>query len=693
MKDLTSALMIILLLFLFNGCHLDELDKDKISKASFLKPSLVAPLAKGTVTVWDLVNAANSDNNSLISKDPDGLIKIIYRKDKIYSYNVHDFIDFPDSKDFSSSDQMLGDIFPQDVHISRAIDLTELSGKTNGQMDGVAALNGQNTFFPAVSSTNMSSPYTLDEITDFKSVTISSGNLKIELENKLKVPVTIKGDLYDITNNKVVHEFTFTNVAPGTTAVVNKDLAGTNLSNMVEFRMISFQTPGSTNSVLINMNDYFKINFLFTSLSVSKGLIRLLDSQKLAGSSDKLQFDFPEENVKVIGAILKKGTLTIRTINNLPFTGMINITINEIKNMVTNDPVTATVPMDGTPRTITLDNSIINLSADPEYPYNTLPYSYTVTLNKSNGMVNYSSSDAIQLELSLDNMSFQGAAGDFGKRTIDVEPGKFNLGIDLMDKITGEFRLVDPKMTLTVRNSMGVPANLDLNLISQNVQGQSASLHSNDFAVPVPATIYDAAATKQMIFNKDNSSIVDFIALPPTGDINYDGLVTFNPSGVVDMQNPNFLNIDAIFNIDLSVELPMQLKVNQLGFKDTASISGGDLEKVETAELVLIAKNGIPLDIDVQLLYVDTLTHRQFGASAVTRILSAAKVGTNGTITSVESSHSIALTSTDMEKLRKANAIIFSGYISSPDGGNSVASLFADSEIELKVVIKAKVNL
>ena len=31
--------------------------------------------------------------------------------------------------------------------------------------------------------------------------------------------------------------------------------------------------------------------------------------------------------------------------------------------------------------------------------------------------------------------------------------------------------------------------------------------------------------------NKDNSNIVDFLSLPPTGDISYQGTVTVNPQG------------------------------------------------------------------------------------------------------------------------------------------------------------------
>jgi hypothetical protein len=99
------------------------------------------------------------------------------------------------------------------------------------------------------------------------------------------------------------------------------------------------------------------------------------------------------------------------------------------------------------------------------------------------------------------------------------------------------------------------------------------------------------------------------------------------------------------------------------------------------------------LDIDLQLLFVDTISKQQYGASKTTKILSAAQVSNTGVITTLQSSQAFSLSSNDMVNLRKANGLVFIGKLSSPEEGAVVAPILSDSKIELNVAIKAKINL
>jgi hypothetical protein len=213
------------------------------------------------------------------------------------------------------------------------------------------------------------------------------------------------------------------------------------------------------------------------------------------------------------------------------------------------------------------------------------------------------------------------------------------------------------------------------------------------FDLPVPEKIDQGIITGNISYDKQNSNIVEFIALPPTGEIDYAGQIEFNKTNTVTAQNPNFMDTDASLSIDLGLNLPMELQINKLGFKDTTSISGKDFNDVESADLIINALNGIPLDIDLQLLFVDTITGHQFGASKSTKVLSAAKVNAQGEISPVQSSQTFSLDQTEMVNLRKANGLVLSGTVSSPDGGATVAPLYSDSEIKLNVVVKSKVNI
>ena len=196
-----------------------------------------------------------------------------------------------------------------------------------------------------------------------------------------------------------------------------------------------------------------------------------------------------------------------------------------------------------------------------------------------------------------------------------------------------------------------------------------------------------------MVFDKQNSNIVSFVALPPTGQIAYSGKAEFNKTNTVTPQNPNFIDLDATFSIDAQLDLPIELQVSNLTFKDTTSVSGEDFDKLENAQLMINAENGIPLDVDVQLFFIDTISKSQFGFTKKLKVLTAAQSAANGAVTPTKTTQTLSLDTSEMNSLKKANGIVFSGSVTSPSGGTGVASLYSDSKLKLSVVIKSKVNL
>jgi len=691
MKRSPFVIWFVLLVFLMNGCNLDNLDFEKLSKTVNLSPEIVAPVAKANITVWDLIQSANSENDDLITKDQSGLIKIVYKQNDLFKYNVREFLDFPVVQNFSSGDKLLGDISPDDISVTRNISLNELITNTNGALNTLVQFNGMTIPFPATSVADIISRFTLDPISDFTSITLSKGTLGINMENKLKVPLTVKGNLFDLGNNRLITEFTFTNISPGEKKSTSASLAGKQISNNIEFRMISFATTGSVTPVLIDLTDDFKLDFNLTGLGISQGNLKIKNSQTLEGSKDVFKFDFPEPDLKAYNALLKKGTLSVKTTNTSKLTGTVNFTLNEIKK--NGVPLQITIPLSGVTTNIDLSGVNINFASDPVVPYNRIPYVYSLTVNSTAGYINYSSNDLLRMDITLNGLEFKSISGDFGKRAITVEPDVFDLNVDMLDKIGAGFKLANPKLELIIHNSIGMPAAVNLEFTAVNKDGKSASLNPPIFEIPVPANINNGIATKSVVFDKSNSNIVNFIALPPTSQISYSGKVDFNSKVAVTLLNPNFLDVDATFGIDMVMELPMELQISNLAFKDTSGIDGSEYDKIESAELILNAKNGIPLDIDMQLLFVDTLKNIQIGASKKTKILSAAQVNTSGVITAVQSSQTFSLDAVEMENLRKANGIVFSGTVSSPSGGTVVAPIMSDSKLEMNVVIKAKVNL
>ncbi len=81
--------------------------------------------------------------------------------------------------------------------------------------------------------------------------------------------MNINGSIFDTGHNKEITNFTLANVAPNETKITLASLAGVQLSNNVEFRILKFESSGSVTPVLIDLNDYFKITLNLNDLSIS----------------------------------------------------------------------------------------------------------------------------------------------------------------------------------------------------------------------------------------------------------------------------------------------------------------------------------------------------------------------------------------------------------------------------------------
>jgi hypothetical protein len=663
---------------------MDNLDFNKLSSEVNLNPSLVAPLGNASITGWDLFRTGNKE------KGPGGVINLVYRQENLIKYNLSDLVNLPNQQRFSSLEKAVGDISPGTISRKRDITLSELIGTLDGGLVSLRSFGGMTVPFPAYSYSGPDVLYDLGQIPDFTYVSIIAGTLDFGLENKLKVPVTITGSLFDSGNNRSISDFTFANVPPGGVSKKSVNLAGFNISNKVKFRLSTFETNGSMTPVNINMDDYLRVSFDLIGLKISSGNVKI-QSQVVDGSTGALSFVFPEADMKAFSAKLKKGTLKLTSINPTKLTGNVNLSLTEIRK--NGSAILANIPMNGNVASIDLSGSEINFSSDPTTPYNKIPYTYSIQLDNSPGYIDFSSADALKMDISISDLEFESLIGDFGTTKVQINPGYFEM--DVLNRLGGDFKVANPKLSLMLHNSIGIPAEVNLNMSAINKQGQFDALKRNPsvFNIPVPTDIFSGIANGTIEYNKQNSNLVEFIALPPNSKISYGGEIAFNKGNVVTSLNPNFIRAESTFSVDVALELPMELQISTLSFSDTSAISGKNFDKIESADLLINSKNGIPLDLDMQLFFIDTISKQQYGTSKKTRMLSAAKKDAAGNYIPFESQHTFVLEKSEIENLRKANAVVFSGTVISPLGENEVVTILSTSKIDLNVVIKSKLNL
>ena len=110
MKKFYYKLLLVTLLFIANSCNLDNFDFGKLSDDVNISPEFVMPLASADITIWDIIESVNDENDTLLKVGDNDVIKIVYTEEGIYDYQVRDLLDLPQQKSFSSGNKVIGNI-------------------------------------------------------------------------------------------------------------------------------------------------------------------------------------------------------------------------------------------------------------------------------------------------------------------------------------------------------------------------------------------------------------------------------------------------------------------------------------------------------------------------------------------------------------------------------------------------------
>lgn len=115
---------------------------------------------------------------------------------------------------------------------------------------------------------------------------------------------------------------------------------------------------------------------------------------------------------------------------------------------------------------------------------------------------------------------------------------------------------------------LGLPAEVDdLRLHATNVAGtRSVELRSYE-EMAFEANTENVLRVDTFVFTPDNSNLVEFLSLPPHGNIDYNGTIRFNPNGRP--AEDNVIYADGLLQVDSYIEVPMVMKGNALLYRDT----------------------------------------------------------------------------------------------------------------------------
>lgn len=321
-------------------------------------------------------------------------------------------------------------------------------------------------------------------------------------------------------------------------------------------------------------------------------------------------------------------------------------------------------------------NLEINLDASNEIVFN---------INKITILAGSSlQSNVLDLKFGLNNLRFVKVIGNIKiPDVITIDPGEFKMDVDFLDEIGGTFKFTKPELNIVLRNKgVGVPLKVVATFDGSNDE-KSETLELN-----AGKTLFtEGNPTNQVVndtlgLNAENSNIVDFLSMPPKGDITYQGHVEVNPNS--NDSDDNVIYNDAEVGLDAYIRIPFALSAENLSYKDTLAdidIDQKYAKKIKEGTIEIAATNGLPLNLKIaQLILLDENGN-------VLESLTATK-GKETLNASAKGSVEFKINNAQATKLGQTDKILLEVVASTT--GNQEVTIAADATLEFNLMVSAK---
>ncbi|MBU8892000.1 MAG: hypothetical protein KOO66_04430 [Bacteroidales bacterium] len=451
--------------------------------------------------------------------------------------------------------------------------------------------------------------------------------------------------------------------------------------------------------------DFFQF-FIQTDFAFPPGWDTVMVNKK-----QNFPFSFAN-NEKLDSMILETGNLIFDISSEFQHTGQIvmtfpNITLNGtplVKTVDVDDPsgnfsASVNEPIDG--YTIHLNDSS---GVDSMF----LPVEFHVELYYESGNPDPAPTDSIKVVAKISALEFESIFGYIGDYEMLSEAGEMDLGF-FDSPVDGYIEFEEPIINLNIQNSYGVPAAMTLKQFKGfNNNGDSIALTFGsedtlafEYAFPRLSDYFNSDILKDttISINNGNSNLPEFLAFMPSV-MEYNMSAKSNPDGNVEY---NFVTNESEINVGFEFILPLYFKADSFALMDTIDFNlFEDADFVEKITIKLDVSNGLPLDIDFQIIFTDSLYNpidSLFEANFQPVIESASlndddSVKDPGIKTSL-----IEFTGTDIENLESVKFGLLRAGLKTPDDddGNLIPVKFysnyaVDFSISVGIEVKANTN-
>jgi hypothetical protein len=317
---------------------------------------------------------------------------------------------------------------------------------------------------------------------------------------------------------------------------------------------------------------------------------------------------------------------------------------------------------------------------------NTVSATYSLTVNYDHNE-SVAITDSIDFSMRFSGLDFENVYGYLGNQVVDIPEtsSEFSTGGISMS-------LVNPKLTLTINNSFGLPIDASFSKLEGGYDGGTISLTGvpNPIEFEYPR-VGEEGQSKATVISLDgtNSNLSEFMA-SGLSSLTFAGSATTNPDGNI---GSNFITADGKFSVDMEVELPLYGSISNFGIVDTMDLNLSSLDSLPLASIdfVLNVENEFPFDINVQVYFVDDnfiIIDSLMQSSQ--KLIESCTVDGNGDLLSATNSQSvISINQALLDNVKNSTKIILVGSIATANNGTTPVKLYSNYKMDFDLGVKA----
>ena len=374
-------------------------------------------------------------------------------------------------------------------------------------------------------------------------------------------------------------------------------------------------------------------------VSPAYDLIFLRDSVYTLEQKDSFQITL-EHNMRLDSLLTNSGTLVMEINSNFSAVGALRI--NSPSLLINNEAFDTIIQFSRSTgdyyqihyKPLTNAKIVVN-NKNPDY--SKLEINFTVIQAVQAGDI-ITANSYTDIDFSIRDLEdFESAFGYAGDTSF-VQDTVIDLGLgDILEGLTGEFAITNPKIIINYTHSLGIPIGFDMKIKGYFEDGDSVILEPGMQEIILSPDYRNPEITSGISYNRSNITNIDqFFAFPPPQSIGYRINVISNPDGDEGFQN--YILGDSKLLLGFDIEVPLEFRAD-LQFRDTFKLNIDDSDEtqyIEYANLHYRFRNEFPLDVGVKLVLLDSTNNNRVLDTILLNnmgnqlLLNAAPVDANG---------------------------------------------------------------